>query len=259
MSRRRGGGPARWPVVFAGIVMSACASSAAPATTRLTPLTSATTTTAAAAASSSSVGSTTSPATTTNTATVTTTRPTTTPYVVPVEPGVHISYAHAHHDYPASDIFATTGCGTTLVSPVNGRILEVRRTDGWDRRTNNPATRGGLSVAILGDDGVRYYLAHLQAIDDGIEADADVTAGQPLGELGRTGDAGACHVHFGISPPCPGLEWSVRRGVVWPWPYLDAWRSGEQLSPGLEVYGWSLDHPDACAKAEADPNAPLSG
>ncbi len=88
------------------------------------------------------VGSTTSPATTTNTATVTTTRPTTTPYVVPVEPGVHISYAHAHHDYPASDIFATTGCGTTLVSPVNGRILEVRRTDGWDaqgRTTRPPA------------------------------------------------------------------------------------------------------------------------
>ncbi len=97
MSHRRGGGPARWLVVFAGIVMSACASSAAPASTQLTPLTSATTTptVTAAAASSSSVGSTTSPSTTTAAATTTTTRPTTTPYVVPVEPGVHISYAHS--------------------------------------------------------------------------------------------------------------------------------------------------------------------
>ena len=61
---------------------------------------------------------------------------------------------------------------------------------------------------MLGDDGVRYYLAHLQAIDDAIEPGVEVTAGQRLGEIGRSGDASACHLHFGISPPCPGLEWS---------------------------------------------------
>ena len=90
---------------------------------------------------------------------------------------------------------------------------------------------------------MRYYLAHFQAIDEGIGAGTEVTAGQRLGELGRSGDAGACHVHFGISPPCPGSEWSVRRGVIWPWPYLDAWRKGEQRSPALEIYAWSHGPP----------------
>jgi murein DD-endopeptidase MepM/ murein hydrolase activator NlpD len=172
---------------------------------------------------------------------------------------VRISYGRTHHDYPASDIFATTGCGTPLVSPVNGRILQVRRTEGWTRKENNPATRGGLSVAVLGDDGVRYYLAHLQLIDEGIEAGTEVTAGQRLGELGRSGDASACHVHFGISPPCADPEWSIRRGVIWPWSYLDAWRQGDQRSPALEIYAWSIDHPDACALAAADPDATSSG
>jgi peptidoglycan LD-endopeptidase LytH len=178
---------------------------------------------------------------------------------VPVEPGVHIGYAPTHHDYPASDIFASTGCGTSLVSPVNGRVVQVRRVDTWTRKENNPATRGGLTVAILGDDGVRYYLAHMQAIDAAIETGVEVTAGQRLGELGDSGDASACHLHFGISPPCPMPEWSVRRGVVWPWPYLDAWRDGKQRGPGLEVDGWSTAHPDACAAAADDPDAAASG
>jgi murein DD-endopeptidase MepM/ murein hydrolase activator NlpD len=191
----------------------------------------------------------------TTTGAPTTTRPASTPYVVPVEAGVHIGYARTHHDYPASDVFASPGCGTAIVSPVNGRVLEVRRVDTWTRRDDDPATRGGRTVAILGDDGVRYYLAHLQEIDKDIEPHVEVTAGQRLGELGESGDASACHLHFGISPPCPGAEWAVRRGVIWPWAYLDAWRRGEQRSPALEIYAWSTEHPDACAAAEADPNA----
>jgi hypothetical protein len=73
--------------------------------------------------------------------------------------------------------------------------------------------------------------------------------------MGRTGRASGCHLHFAISPPCPGKEWSVRRGVIAPWSYLDAWRRGEQLSPAAEVAAWSLAHPDACQAAMADPNS----
>ncbi|MEO5901026.1 MAG: M23 family metallopeptidase [Ilumatobacteraceae bacterium] len=177
----------------------------------------------------------------------------------PVPADVRISYAHTHSGYTATDIFATTGCGTPLLSPVNGQVLQTRRVDNWTKQQNNPALRGGLSVAILGDDGVRYYLAHLQAIDPTIQPGVDVTAGQHLGEMGKSGDAGACHVHFGISMPCPDLEWSIRRGIVWPWPYLDSWRTGGQLSPTLEIVGWAFAHPEACAKATADKDAAISG
>ena len=60
----------------------------------------------------------------------------------------------------------------------------------------------------------------------------------------RAGDArgGPTHLHFGISPPCPDKEWSVRRGVVWPYPYLDAWKAGTQLSPVDEVTRWATAH-----------------
>ena len=180
-------------------------------------------------------------------------KPGSTPYGMPVAEPTKAGYAHEHHDYPATDIFV--GCGAIIVSPVNGRVLESRRTDGWTKSVDNPATRGGKSVAILGDDGVRYYFAHFDSIDTGIEPGVHVSIGDHLGLMGRTGRAGACHLHFAISPPCPAKEWAVRRGVIWPWPYLDAWRTGKQLSPAAEIASWSPAHPTACADAMTDPNA----
>ena len=177
----------------------------------------------------------------------------TTSYVVPVADVAGAGWADEHHDYPATDVFV--GCGAEIVAPVDGALLEVRRVDGYDSAIDNPATRGGRSISILGDDGVRYYLAHLETIDDVWAPGARVTAGSRLGTMGRTGRAGACHLHVAISPPCPGAEWSVRRGVVWPYPYLDAWRDGQQLSPVDEVAAWAAAHPTACADAMADPNA----
>jgi murein DD-endopeptidase MepM/ murein hydrolase activator NlpD len=177
----------------------------------------------------------------------------TTPYRVPVADVGAASWGTTHAGYPAADVFVR--CGAGLVSPVNGVVLEARRVNAYDPAVDNPATRGGRSVAIAGDDGVRYYLAHFESIDDGIEPGVRVAVGQRLGLMGRTGRASACHVHFGLSPPCPGKEWSVRRGVIWPYPYLDDWRRGGQLSPVAEVEQWVTTHPTACADAMADPYA----
>jgi len=143
-----------------------------------------------------------------------------------------------------------------VISPVDGTLLEVRRDNLYDPATNNPALRGGRSVAVLGDDGVRYYFAHFESIDDALAAGNRIAIGDTIGQIGMTGRAGACHVHFGISPPCPGPEWSVRRGVIWPWPYLDSWKRGEQSSPKAELDHWLSTNPNACAEAMADPNAP---
>lgn len=162
------------------------------------------------------------------------------------------------HNYEAADLFVEGQCGGTVISPVNGTVVEVRRIDEHTDEVDNPATRGGRSVTIIGDDGVRYYLAHFDVIVDDIEPGVRVSASEPLGTVGETGRAGACHIHFGISPACPDKEWSVRRGVIGPIPYLDSWENGENASPVEAVEQYLAANPDACVEAAADPNAASS-
>jgi murein DD-endopeptidase MepM/ murein hydrolase activator NlpD len=197
--------------------------------------------TAARAAATSPVAGSGSPSTAPLVATVST--PT---YVFPVKPASAASYGRDHHDYPATDIFAA--CGTTVVSPTSGVVHEVSRQDLWDPAVNDGATRGGLSVSLIGDDGVRYYGSHYQSIVRGIEPGVRVSAGQVLGTVGRTGSARPtpCHLHFGISPPCGAGDWEVRRGVIETWPYLDAWKAGTQRSPVKEVAAWRAANPGRC-------------
>jgi murein DD-endopeptidase MepM/ murein hydrolase activator NlpD len=129
-------------------------------------------------------------------------------HVFPVRSG-KAHYAAYHHDYPAADIFAP--CGTRVAAPYTGRISEVSRTDVWSAETNEGAVRGGLSFTLVGDDGVRYYGSHLRRLDPAIKAGARVEAGDTIGRVGNTGDAAgiACHLHFGISPPCGVGDWQV--------------------------------------------------
>jgi len=114
---------------------------------------------------------------------------------------------------------------------------EVTTTDTWSGSSNAGATRGGLSVSLIGKDGVRYYGSHLAAIAPGIASGTVVQAGQALGRVGDSGDARAVgtHVHFGISWPTQPGQWWVRRGELYPWPYLDSWRSGQSSSPAAAI------------------------
>jgi len=142
-----------------------------------------------------------------------------------------VNYARAHHDYAATDILTKAGC--KFVAPINGVVDEVSRVDTWRSPPNLGITRGGLSVSIIGDDGVRYYGSHLRSIPENIQPGVAVLAGDVLGAIGSTGSARgtAPHLHFGISWPTPPDTWWVRRGEVLPWKYLDAWKKGKDLSP----------------------------
>jgi len=155
-------------------------------------------------------------------------------YVFPVA-DCTVNYAHAHHDYAATDILAKKGC--KFVAPINGVVDEVNRTDLWSGKTNLGIDRGGLYVSIIGADGVRYYGSHLRTIPASIQPGVTVLAGRLLGTIGTTGSARgtASHLHFGISWPTPADTWWVRRGEVLPWKYLDAWKKGKDLSPVKEV------------------------
>ena len=157
-------------------------------------------------------------------------------YIFPVAECA-VNYARAHHDYAATDILAKKGC--KYVSPVNGVVDEVNRTDLWSGKTNLGIDRGGLYVSVIGEDGVRYYGSHLMSVVPSIQPGVTVKAGQLLGKVGATGSARGTspHLHFGISWPTlsqPNVWW-VRRGVVLPWKYLDAWKSGKDLSPAKAV------------------------
>ena len=153
-------------------------------------------------------------------------------YVFPVA-NCAVNYARSHHDYPANDILAKSGC--RFVAPIAGVVDEVNRVDSWVYKTNLGQDRGGLYVSIIGTDGVRYYGSHLRKVADGIEPGVVVKAGQILGQVGATGSAKGTspHLHFGISWPT-NIEdgaWWVRRGILSPYEYLNAWKLGKDKSP----------------------------
>ena len=156
-------------------------------------------------------------------------------YAYPVV-GCETIYGKYHHDYPATDIKAELGCA--FVAPIGGVIQDVSRKDLWSGKTNLGQHRGGRSISLIGDDGVRYYGSHLSKVEPGIKSGIRVEVGQKLGEIGTSGSARGIprpHLHFGISYQTLPGDWEIRRGVVAPWKYLDAWKIGQDLSPAKAV------------------------
>jgi peptidoglycan LD-endopeptidase LytH len=149
------------------------------------------------------------------------------PHIFPVQPTESVSFSEGGHAFPATDIFATAGA--RFVAVTNGIVEEVTRIDLWDPANPDPAKAGGLSVRLLGDDGVRYYGAHLSTIATGILPGVWVPVGQTLGLVGNSGDAHdtTIHVHFEISDPFSPAT------LVDPFPYLTAWKSKQNLTPVL--------------------------
>ena len=116
-------------------------------------------------------------------------------YTFPVS-GCTVTYSKYHHDYPAADIFGKKGCA--FVAPIAGVIDEVNTVDKWSGKTNIGADRGGLSISIIGDDGLRYYGSHLSKIEPNIVPGYKVATGEKLGDIGSTGSAKGTkpHLHF---------------------------------------------------------------
>ncbi len=75
----------------------------------------------------------------------------------------------------------------------------------------------------------------MSEVAEGIEPSVRVEAGQFLGLTGKSGNAATTdpYLHFGISRPTTPDNWQVRRGLVYPQPYLEAWKRGESVTPTL--------------------------
>lgn len=152
-------------------------------------------------------------------------------YAFPVR-GCTATYQRKLLVLPKTTIWAAKGC--SFVAPVNGVVDEVNVKNRWRPSTDKGADREGRFVTIVGDDGVRYLGGHLDSVAAGIAPGVRVRAGQVLGQVGKSGnarDTGA-NLYFAISWKTGPAYWWVRRGMVAPWSYLDAWSVGNKtLSP----------------------------
>lgn len=114
--------------------------------------------------------------------------------------------ARAHQ---AIDIMAPGG--TPVLAAMAGRIEKLFVSE-----------RGGITVYVRSHDGVWLaYYAHLQGFADGLREGLTVAAGQRIGYVGDTGNAGAgnTHLHFALHRMTPSERWW--QGVpVNPYPLL---------------------------------------
>jgi murein DD-endopeptidase MepM/ murein hydrolase activator NlpD len=169
-------------------------------------------------------------------------------YVFPFS-RVPVTYPKDHLGYPAVDV---EGCYARILAPTAGVISQLHRKDKWTPEEDAPGTRGGLTITLTGDDGVRYFFSHLGRIK--VLMNQRVSAGDWIGVMGSSGNARVtrCHTHFGMSRVCPLAEVYLLQGEIWPQKYLDAWKNGEQLSPRKEIVKLQKKDPRGCTRSRAD-------
>ena len=169
-------------------------------------------------------------------------------YVFPFS-RVPVTYPKDHLHYPAVDV---EGCYARVLAPTSGFISQLHRLDKWTPENDSPGTRGGLTITVQGDDGVRYFFSHLGRIK--VLKNQRVAAGDWIGVMGSSGNARVtrCHTHMGISRVCPLAEVYLLQGEIWPQKYLDAWKTGKQLSPRKEAIQLAKKDPRGCSRSRAD-------
>jgi hypothetical protein len=109
--------------------------------------------------------------------------------------------------HQGQDVMAA--CGTPLVATRAGTV----------KFAGSQGLAGNYAVLSAGDGSADYVYMHLR--DPALVKKGDaVTAGQPIGFVGSTGDATTCHLHFELWP-APG--WYTGGHAVDPLPSLKAW------------------------------------
>ena len=111
-----------------------------------------------------------------------------------------------HH---GTDIMAPAGASVVAAAP--GRVEKLFQSN-----------LGGTTLYVRSADrATTYYYAHLAGYAPGVHEGQAVRAGELLGYVGDTGDAGAgnYHLHFGITRMARGQRWWEGENVN-PYPLL---------------------------------------
>jgi murein DD-endopeptidase MepM/ murein hydrolase activator NlpD len=115
--------------------------------------------------------------------------------------------ARAGHTHQGHDVFAT--CGTPLVAARGGTVVR----NAWQDNAGN--------YVVIDGDGTDVDYAYMHMREPALVARGDrVRTGQRIGEVGDTGDAVGCHLHFEM--------WS---GPGW-------YEGGRPFDPLAQLRGW---------------------
>jgi murein DD-endopeptidase MepM/ murein hydrolase activator NlpD len=82
--------------------------------------------------------------------------------------------------------------GNDLYAVVTGTITKVY--------VDSAGSLAGNGLRITQPDGTYFFYAHLLRLAPGIQVGTNVTAGQLVGFVGQTGNAGTPHLHLEIHP-----------------------------------------------------------
>ena len=91
------------------------------------------------------------------------------------------------HYYNAIDV--ANSCGTPIYAAASGVVQRAVYNNAWNLGMGN-------YVTILHPNGAATYYGHLQNVF--VKPGDNVTAGDRIGLMGRTGNATGCHVHFQV-------------------------------------------------------------
>jgi murein DD-endopeptidase MepM/ murein hydrolase activator NlpD len=111
------------------------------------------------------------------------------------------------HTHQGQDVMAA--CGTPLVAARGGTV----QYSGYEGNAGNYVVIDGKGTS---NDFMYAHLAEPSPLQTGDQ----VRTGQPIGVVGETGDATACHLHFEIWT-APG--WYQGGSPIDPLPYLEKW------------------------------------
>ena len=83
----------------------------------------------------------------------------------------------------------STACGTPVLAATDGTVM-VRTDQGW--------AGTWLVMVSTGPGELTTWYAHMQTLL--VDGGEQVTAGEPIGQVGRLGNATGCHLHFEVHP-----------------------------------------------------------
>jgi murein DD-endopeptidase MepM/ murein hydrolase activator NlpD len=115
--------------------------------------------------------------------------------------------SRAGHTHEGQDVMAA--CGTPLIAARGGRVQYA----GYQAAAGN--------YIVIDGRGTSYDMGYMHLLEPSpLQEGMTVRTGEPIGLVGQTGDATACHLHFEIWT-APG--WYEGGSPIDPLPYLKQW------------------------------------